>query len=147
MAPSEITTEPVLLKWFACVWVYVCVSMTTFSQTHLGISFGLAAATVGVVVVVGAIVSIFVNSVQKPEQELEGVVLRVPPKLRSVLCHRTLRRRETTTFIFRLFAKVIKHKPPPSEKEARQQLAHGTRSAHLFSLGRTWTHLRIAVGL
>lgn len=85
----------------------VCVSTTRFLQTHLGTSFGLAAA-VGVVVVVGALVSIFVNSVQQPEQELEGVVLRVPPKLRSVLCHRTLRRRETATFIFRLFAKVIK---------------------------------------
>lgn len=77
-------------------------SVARIFGTHLGISFGLAAAA-AVGVVVRAFVSVFVNSVQKPEQELEGIVLRVPPKLRGVPCHRALRRGETSTFILGCF--------------------------------------------
>lgn len=72
-------------------------STTSSTRTHLGLSFGLAAACV--VVVVRAAVSIFMHSVQEPEQELEGVVLGVAAELRGVLGHRTLGTRETTTFI------------------------------------------------
>lgn len=43
-----------------------------------------------VVVVVRAVIGVFVNSVQKPEEELQGVVLRVSPKLRAVLGHDAL---------------------------------------------------------
>ena len=65
--------------------------------THLGVSFGFAAAAVAVaaaVVVVEAGTGIFVNTVQKPEEELQGVVLRVSTKLRAVFGHYALRRGE-----------------------------------------------------
>ncbi len=60
--------------------------------THLGVDFGLAAAAAAAVtVVVRAGICIFMNSVQKPEEELEGVMLRVSPKLRAILGHYALR--------------------------------------------------------
>ena len=72
--------------------------------THLGVGFGLAAAAAAVsVVVVGALISIFMNSIQKPEEELEGVMLRVSPKLRAVLGHYALRRGETSHLILWAF--------------------------------------------
>lgn len=60
-------------------WRSVC-SCWLMMWTHLGIGFGLAAAA-AVTVFVGAGISVFVNSVQKPEEELEGIMLRVSPKL------------------------------------------------------------------
>lgn len=65
--------------------------------THLGVGFGLAAAAVTVVVWAG--INIFMNFVQKPEEELEGIMLRVSPKLRAILCHCTLRRGETSKLL------------------------------------------------
>lgn len=59
-------------------------------KTDLGVDFGLAAAAV---VVVSAGIGIFMNSVQKPEEKLQGIVLRVSPKLRGVFGHYALRRR------------------------------------------------------
>lgn len=56
--------------------------------TDLGDDFGLAA-----VAVVSAGIGIFMNSVQKPEEKLQGIVLRVSPKLRGVFGHYALRRR------------------------------------------------------
>lgn len=111
MEPSDLGTEtfPMLAE------------RTRIFQTHLGISFGLAAA-VGVVVVVRAFVSVFVNSVQKPEQELEGIVLRVPSKLRGVPCHRALRRGETSTFILGCFQKSLNTNVLPDK--TRPQLSH-----------------------
>ena len=65
-------------------------------RTHLGVGFGLATAAAAVSVVVGVVIIIFMNSVQKPEEELEGIMLRVSPKLRAVLGHYALRRGETS---------------------------------------------------
>lgn len=72
---------------------------------YLGADFGLAvtvaavvaraAAAAVAVVVVRAGISIFVHSIQKPEKEFQGVVLRVPSKLRAVLRHYTLKREQT----------------------------------------------------
>lgn len=67
--------------------------------THLGVGFGLAAAAAAVTVVVWAGINIFMNFVQKPEEELEGIMLRVSPKLRAILCHCTLRRGETSKLL------------------------------------------------
>jgi len=73
------------------IYIYIHTHTHTNSgvRTHLGGGFGLAAA-VSVVVVVRAGIGIFVNSVQEPEEELQGVVLRVTPKLRAVLGHHAL---------------------------------------------------------
>lgn len=105
----------------------MCVSTTRFLRTHLGISFGLAAA-VCVVVVVRAIIGIFMNSVQKPEQKLEGIVLRVPPKLRGVPCHRTLRRRETATFNLGCLQKSLNTNIVHCQKKATVRTWNAERS-------------------
>lgn len=62
--------------------------------TYLGVGFGLVvvAAAAATVVVVGAGIGIFMNSVQKPEEKLEGIMLGVSPKLRAVLGHYTLKK-------------------------------------------------------
>lgn len=72
-------------------------------RAYLGADFGLvvtvavvvasAAAAVAVVVCTG--ISILVYSVQEPEKEFQGIVLRVPSKLRAVLRHYTLKREKT----------------------------------------------------
>lgn len=64
--------------------------------THLGTGFGLAVAAAAVAVIVGAGTGVFMNSVQKPEEELEGIVLRVSPKLGTVFGHYALKRGETS---------------------------------------------------
>lgn len=80
------------------------------TQTYLG--FGLAvivaAAAAAVTVVVRAGISIFMNSVQEPQKEFQGIVLRVSPKLRAVLRHCALQRGETLISHFGGISKVIK---------------------------------------
>lgn len=66
--------------------------------THLGVDFGLAAAATVGAVIVGAGIGIFMNSVQKPEEELEGIMLRISPKLRTVFGHNALKREEISQF-------------------------------------------------
>ena len=69
---------------------------------YLDRGFGLAAAVVRTrvvvvgagVVVVGAGVGVLVNPVQQPQEELQGVVLRVPPELGVVLGDDTLEERQ-----------------------------------------------------
>lgn len=78
--------------------------------THLGTDFGLAAAAVTVFVEAG--ISVFVNSVQQPEEELEGIMLRVSPKLRAILCHYTLRRDIKINLSLWVISKVMKYRHP-----------------------------------
>lgn len=59
--------------------------------THLGVGFGLVVAAVTFVVWTGT--GIFMYCVQQPEEELEGIVLRVPSELGAILGHCALRRR------------------------------------------------------
>lgn len=81
-----------------------CRSMT---QTYLG--FGLAViVAAAVTVVVRAGISIFMNSVQEPQKEFQGIVLRVSPKLRAILRHCALQRGETLISHFGGISKVIK---------------------------------------
>lgn len=89
--------------------VFVALHMTQpgrwWRGAYLGADFGLAvtvaavvaraAAAAVAVVVVRAGISIFVHSIQEPEKEFQGVVLRVPSKLRAVLRHYTLKREQT----------------------------------------------------
>lgn len=55
-------------------------------ESYLSGGFGL------VVVIVGGQIDVFVDAVQQPQEELQGVVLRVATKLRSVLGHYGLQR-------------------------------------------------------
>ena len=77
------------IQFFCYCWLNI--------WTHLGIGLGLAVTAV--TVVVGTKISIFMNSVQKPEEELESIMLRVSPKLRGILCHCSLRRGDTSKLI------------------------------------------------
>lgn len=78
--------------------VATAVIQTTDLVTYLGVGFGLAAAAT-VAVVVGAAVGIFMNSVQKPEEELEGIMLRISSKLRAIFSHDALKREGISSFI------------------------------------------------
>lgn len=77
--------------------------------THLGVGFGPAAAAATGAVIVGAGVGIFMNSVQKPEEELEGIMLRISSKLRTVFGHNALKRDIIIYLSLWVISKVIKY--------------------------------------